>query len=143
MDFLQHISMELLALIAGTLLTATLLDDFLVDAVSKIPVIGKILAPIVRRITPRFRQWLHDRVPKAAEAAVQQAEGHLPQTGAGAVKKEMAVAALQTAEPGLRATDAEREIQAAFDRLVGQQKLAEQAAKVAPPATASGAAVVP
>lgn len=138
MDFIQDFGIQIMLAV----LTLTLIDDFVVDVVSKIPMVGKMLAPIVRRVIPGFKKWLSERVGKQAEAIVAQTEAQFaaaPQTGA--IKKDVATKALVEAMPGLEQIEAEREIQAAFNRLVGQQALAQQAASRAPapkPAAAAG-----
>lgn len=118
----QQLGMELWLAIAGVLVGLTAFDDALAALVSRVPVVGPILAPILRRLSARFRDWLRTRVPASAEAAVKRAEGHIGD-GNGAIKKEAAVAELKAAEPGLTDNETEREIQAAFDRMVGAKKL--------------------
>lgn len=122
MELVQSIGAELLLTIVGILVGLTAFDDAIASVVSRVPVIGGILAPIFRRLSARFREWLRTKVPASAEAAVKRAEGHIGD-GNGAIKKETAVAELKAAEPGLTDPELEREIQAAFDRMVGGRKL--------------------
>lgn len=122
----QQLAMELWLAIAGVVVGLTVFDDAIAALVSRVPVVGPILAPILRRLSARFREWLRTKVPASAEAAVKRAEGHVG-SGNGPIKKEQAVAELKAAEPGLTDPELEREIQAAFDRMVGAKKLEAQA----------------
>lgn len=126
-DILQGHALELVAVIVAAVAGVSLLDDALADIVKRVPVVGPILAPIMRRMSARFRDWMRTRVPASAEAAVKQAEGALGGTDrkAGAEKKAAAVAVLDKAEPGLLESELEREIEAAFQRLIGAERLAQ------------------
>lgn len=121
-EALQGIGLEVIAAIVAALAGLTILDDALAGLVAKVPVIGPILAALVRRLSARFREWMRTKVPASAEAAVKQAEGMIGD-GHGPAKKAAAIETLRAAEPGLRNGELEREIQAAFDRLVGGAKL--------------------
>lgn len=123
---LQNLALELWLAIAGVLVGLTAFDDAIAALVGRVPVVGPILAPILRRLSARFRDWLRTKVPASAEAAVKRVEGHIGD-GAGPIKKEAAIAELKQREPGLTDTELEREIQAAFDRLVGASKLEAKA----------------
>jgi hypothetical protein len=130
----QALGMELWLAIVGVLVGLTAFDDAIAAVVSRVPVVGPILAPIFRRLSARFRDWLRTRVPASAEDAVQRVEGHIGD-GNGAIKKEQAMEELKMAEPGLTETELEREIQAAFDRMVGAKRLEDQATRTTPQVT--------
>lgn len=105
----------LLALLASGALI-TFLNDAVAQLVSRIPVIGGLLAMLVRRASPAFWTWLEGQVKDAAERAVREADAKLP-TASGAARAGVATAVLQQAEPGLTRSQAEIEIEAAYRRL--------------------------
>lgn len=125
LDFVQGIGLDVLATLAAALLATTFLDDAIASALSRVPVFGAPLASVARRLSARFRDWLLERVPRTAEAKVAEVESRISAAGAGKVKAQVAAAELVKAEPGLTQTEAEKEIQAAYDRLLGTAKLAE------------------
>lgn len=115
MEWLQTLGIEALYVVLGIVAGLTLLDDALADAVARVPYIGRVLAPIVRRLSGRFREWIGSRVPASADRVVRDMEAAT--TGApGSVKLKLATRALQDAEPGLIEPEAREAVQAAVDR---------------------------
>lgn len=115
MEWIQSLGTDALYIALGIIAGLTILDDAVADAVARIPWAGKILAPLARRLSGRFREWIGERVPAAADRIVRQTEAET--TGApGAVKLKLATAALQAAEPGLIEPEAREAVQAAVDR---------------------------
>ena len=129
---MEGLTTELLAILAAVIVGLTAFDDAIAAIVSRVPVVGPTLAPILRRLSARFRDWLTKRVRSSAVAAVQEAEGRVG-AGHGELKKDVAVDALKQAEPGLTETELEREIQRAFDRMMGSEALGAQAGRRAAP----------
>lgn len=115
MEWLQGLGVEALYVLLGIVAGLTILDDAIADGVGRIPGVGKILAPIARRLSGRFREWIGSRVPASADRVVRETEAA---TGgaAGAVKLKLATRALQDAEPGLIEPEAREAVQAAVDR---------------------------
>lgn len=115
MEWIQGLGLEALYIALGILAGLTLLDDAVADLVSRIPFAGRILAPLARRLSGRFREWIGERVPSAADRIVRETEAET--AGApGAVKLKLATAALQNAEPGLIEPEARAAVQSAVDR---------------------------
>lgn len=115
MELLQGIGMEALYMVLAIVAGLTILDDALADLASRVPWVGRVLAPIVRRLSGRFREWIGERVPAAADRIVRETEAAT--AGApGAVKLKLATRALQEAEPGLIEPEAREAVQAAVDR---------------------------
>lgn len=115
MEWLSSLGVEVLWTVVAALAALTILDDALADGARRVPWVGPVLAPIVRRLSARFREWLGERVPSAADRIVRQVEADT--AGApGAVKLKLATAALLDAEPGLIEPEARAAVQAAVDR---------------------------
>jgi len=129
MDWIQGVGLEVLGTIAVALFATTVLDDALAAGLSRIPVVGGALAAAARRLSARFRAWMLERVPKTAEGAVKEVEHAIGATGTGAIKAELATEKLEKREPGLTRSEAEREVQAAYDRLMGEKRLAAHEVK--------------
>lgn len=106
------LAVGLIALLAGAL----------VRLVSGIPVVGPILAGIIRLMASNYERWLAERVPKLAEQAVLAVEeryrrSDLPPAERAARKLEEAIRTLQEMAPGLSRSLAERQIEAALARI--------------------------
>jgi hypothetical protein len=114
-NVLQDAGMQVLALVLAALVSATLLDDLLADLAARIPYVGRILAPIVRRLSAGFRAWLGERVPAQADRVVRQTEAIYGPV-AGSTKLQVASQTLAQLEPGLTPTEAQAAVQAAVDR---------------------------
>jgi len=134
LEAIQSVGLEVLATLVAALAATTFLDDAIASALSRVPVVGAMLASVARRFSARFRAWLLERVPRTAEAKVAEVESRIDAPKTGAVKAQVAAAELVKAEPGLTQTEAEREIEAAYHRLIGAQRLAthDERAAVAP-----------
>lgn len=94
----------------------------LVRLVAGIPVVGPILAGIIRMIAGNYERWLSERVPKLAEQAVLAVEekyrrSELPPTERASQKLEEAIQILQTLAPGLSRDIAQKQIEAALARV--------------------------
>lgn len=115
MEWIAGIGTDLLWALLGVVAGLTILDDAVADIVGRIPYAGRFLAPLARRLSGRFREWIGERVPAAADRIVREVEATT--AGApGAVKLKLATAALQAAEPGLIEPEAREAVQAAVDR---------------------------
>lgn len=122
---------EFLLVLLGSVTLATLFHDAVAQLAARVPVIGGLLAVIVRRITPAAWDWLHNRVKEAAERAVRQADAIAPDAD-GRTRAMLARNALMKEQPGLTQSEAEREIEAAFQRVMADHKrAAEETAAVA------------
>lgn len=115
MEWIASIGTDVLWALLGSLAALTILDDAVADLVGRIPYAGRILAPLARRLSARFREWIGERVPAAADRVVREIEAEA-QGAPGAVKLKLATAALQAAEPGLIEPEARAAVQAAVDR---------------------------
>lgn len=114
-EFISQFGIELFALLLGALAGLTLLDDLLADFASRVPLVGPVLAPIMRRLSGRFRSWLSERIPQAADRIVLQVEHEL--AGApGPAKLDAAAERLRRAEPGMTVAESVAAVQAAVDR---------------------------
>lgn len=114
-EVINTFGIELAALLLGALAGLTLLDDLLADFASRIPLIGPILAPIMRRLSGRFRQWISERIPSVADRVVLEIEAELD-GASGPAKLAAATERLRKAEPGLSVAEAQAAAQAAVDR---------------------------
>lgn len=99
-----------------------LVAGLLVRLVAGIPVVGPILAGIIRMIAGNYERWLSERVPKLAEQAVLAVEekyrrSELPPAERASQKLEEAIQILQTLAPGLSRDIAQRQIEAALARV--------------------------
>jgi hypothetical protein len=99
-----------------------LLAGALIALVGRIPVVGPILAGIIRLIAGNYERWLQERVPKLAEQAVLATEEryratHLPAEERARVKLDEAIQALQQMAPGLARDIAQRQVEAALARI--------------------------
>ena len=129
LETIQGIGLDVLATVAAALFATTFLDDAIASGLSRIPVVGAVLAGLARRLSARFRTWALERVPATAEKKVREVESKIDAPGTGAVKASVAAAELVKAEPGLTQSEAEREIEAAFHRVIGSRRLEAQAEK--------------
>ncbi|KZK16653.1 hypothetical protein [Meiothermus taiwanensis] len=94
----------------------------LIAILGKIPVVGPILAGIVRIIAGNYERWLSERVPKLAEQTVLSIEERyrksaLPPEERAQTKLEEAISALQQMAPGLSRDIAQRQVEAALSRI--------------------------
>lgn len=99
-----------------------LVAGLLVRLVAGIPVVGPILAGIIRMIAGNYERWLSERVPKLAEQAVLAVEekyrrSELPPAERASRKLEEAIQILQTLAPGLSRDIAQKQIEAALARV--------------------------
>ncbi len=106
-------------LAAGVIAVAA---GLLVRLVAGIPVVGPILAGIIRMIAGNYERWLSERVPKLAEQAVLAVEekyrrSELPPAERASQKLEEAIQILQTLAPGLSRDIAQKQIEAALARV--------------------------
>ncbi|MBC7292967.1 MAG: hypothetical protein H5T84_02465 [Thermoleophilia bacterium] len=116
------LAVGLLALVAG----------LLIAVLGRIPVIGPLLAGIVRLLVGNYEKWLSERVPKLADLSVLAVEERLaslaklrpeiettllsPQSRAS-TKLKSAVDGLISLAPGLSAADAAQQVEAAVARM--------------------------
>lgn len=94
----------------------------LIAILGKIPVVGPILAGIVRIIAGNYERWLSERVPKLAEQVVLSVEeryrkSNLSFEERAQTKLEEAISALQQMAPGLGRDIAQRQVEAALSRI--------------------------
>lgn len=99
-----------------------LVAGLLVRLVAGIPVVGPVLAGIIRMIAGNYERWLSERVPKLAEQAVLAVEekyrrSELPPAERASRKLEEAIQILQTLAPGLSRDIAQKQIEAALARV--------------------------
>lgn len=99
-----------------------LLAGLLVRLVGSIPVVGPVLAGLIRMLASNYERWLAERVPRLAEQAVLAVEeryrkSDLPPQERAARKLEEAIRTLQELAPGLSRTIAEKQIEAALARI--------------------------
>lgn len=99
-----------------------LLAGLLVRLVGSIPVVGPVLAGLIRMLASNYERWLAERVPRLAEQAVLAVEeryrkSDLPPQERAARKLEEAISTLQELAPGLSRTIAEKQIEAALARI--------------------------
>lgn len=119
MDALQNPAIQTLLLaVLGSAALISLFNDALAQAAARVPVVGGMLAWIVRRLTPAFWAWLETAVKESAERAVRTADA-LATAGvtSNETKKLTASAALERAQPGLSPSQVDREIEAALARV--------------------------
>lgn len=105
-----------------TLGAIALLAGLLVRLVGSIPVVGPVLAGLIRMLASNYERWLAERVPRLAEQAVLAVEeryrkSDLPPQERAARKLEEAIRTLQELAPGLSRTIAEKQIEAALARI--------------------------
>ncbi|AWR86780.1 hypothetical protein [Meiothermus taiwanensis] len=94
----------------------------LIAILGKIPIVGPILAGIVRIIAGNYERWLSERVPKLAEQVVLSVEeryrkSNLSFEERAQTKLEEAISALQQMAPGLGRDIAQRQVEAALSRI--------------------------
>lgn len=99
-----------------------LLAGALVALLGRIPVVGPVLAAMVRILAGNYEKWLSERVPKLAEQAVLSVEERyrrstLPPEERARAKLEEAISALQEMAPGLARDIAQRQVEAALARI--------------------------
>lgn len=101
----------------------SLLAGLLVGVVGKIPVIGPVLAALIRRFAGNYEKWLNERVPKLAEQAVLATEERWRKSGITdpTVRAQQKLAestqTLQSLAPGLSADTAKVQVEAALARV--------------------------
>lgn len=100
----------------------TLFAGGLIALLGKIPIVGPILAGIVRIIAGNYERWLSERVPKLAEQAVLSVEERYRKSALSSeeraqTKLEEAISALQQMAPGLGRDIAQRQVEAALSRI--------------------------
>jgi hypothetical protein len=100
----------------------TLFAGGLIALLGKIPIVGPILAGIVRIIAGNYERWLSERVPKLAEQVVLSVEeryrkSNLSFEERAQTKLEEAISALQQMAPGLGRDIAQRQVEAALSRI--------------------------
>ena len=99
-----------------------LLAGFLIRILGAIPIVGPILARIVRILASNYEKWLSERVPKLAEQTVLAVEekyrsSSMPPLERAATKMEEAIQGLQQMAPGLSRDIAQKQIEAALARI--------------------------
>ena len=116
------LAVGLLALVAG----------LLIAVLGRIPVIGPLLAGIVRLLVGNYEKWLSERVPKLADLSVLAVEERLASLAKlrpeiettllsrqrrASTKLKSAVDGLISLAPGLSAADAAQQVEAAVARM--------------------------
>jgi len=100
-----------------------LLAGALIALVSRIPVVGPVLARIIRVVAGNYERWLAERVPRLAEQAALSVEeryrkaSSVPPEERARAKLEEAMTALQDMAPGLSREITRRQIEAALARI--------------------------
>ena len=126
MELLQNdYAREVLLALLGSGALLALLNDDLAALTQKIPYVGGLAAPVVRRLSPRFAAWLHGEVARSAEQVVLEVEAQAKKTTERGVtkavldveKKAAAVQELRVREPGLTQQQRDEQIERALDRL--------------------------
>ncbi|WP_337871161.1 hypothetical protein [Meiothermus sp.] len=100
----------------------SLLAGLLVAVVSKIPLLGPVLANIIRIIGGNYEKWLSERLPKMAEQAVLAVEerfrkSDLPPEVRAQEKMHQAVELVEQMAPGVNRSVAKASIEAALTRM--------------------------
>jgi hypothetical protein len=101
----------------------SLLAGLLVGVVGKIPVIGPVLAALIRMLAGNYEKWLNERVPKLAEQAVLATEERWRKSGItdptvrAQQKLSESTQTLQSLAPGLSADTAKAQVEAALARI--------------------------
>lgn len=107
------LAVGIIALFAGLLTTL----------VAKIPVVGPVLAGIIRILAGNYEKWLAERLPKLAEQAVLAMEeryrksANLPPEQRAREKLEGALELVQQMAPGLAPRIARANIESALSRI--------------------------
>lgn len=118
MDALSNPAVQTLLLaILGSAALISLFNDALAQAAARVPVVGGLLAWVVRRLTPAFWAWLETAVKESAERAVRTADALSTASTSNESKKLVASAALERAQPGLSPSQIDKEIEAALARV--------------------------
>lgn len=130
----------LLALLASEALI-TFFNDTLAQFAARVPVVGPLLALIVRRATPAFWTWLETQVRDSAERAVREADARtVPGHTDGRTKALLARGVLANAQPGLTPAQVESEIERAYQRVKADAQRAAREVEKAAAKTAERAA---
>ena len=116
---------ELLLALLGSGALIALLNDDLAALAQRLPVVGGVAAPLVRRLSPHFAAWLRGEVARSAEQVVLEIEAQaIKKTERGVTKavlnvekKAAALRELRVREPGLTAKQRDEEIERALERL--------------------------
>lgn len=100
----------------------SLLAGLLVAVLGKVPLIGPILASLVRIIGGNYEKWLAERLPKMAEQAVLAVEerfrkSDLPPEVRAAEKMREAVELVEQMAPGINRSIARASIESALTRM--------------------------
>lgn len=101
----------------------SLLAGLIIRIIIKIPIIGPVLARIIRIIAGNYEKWLNERVPKLAEQAVLATEERwrksalVDSTYRAAQKLEESTKILQSLAPGLSDNIAKVQVEAALARV--------------------------
>lgn len=100
----------------------SLLAGLLVAVLSKVPLIGPVLASLVRIIGGNYEKWLAERLPKIAEQAVLAVEeryrkSDLPPEVRATEKMREAVELIEQMAPGVNRSIAKAAIDSALTRM--------------------------
>lgn len=101
----------------------SLFAGLLIGVVGKIPMIGPVLAGIIRMLAGNYEKWLNERVPKLAEQAVLATEERwrksaiIDPTVRAQQKLSESTQTLQSLAPGLSADTAKAQVEAALARI--------------------------
>ncbi|MCL6527652.1 MAG: hypothetical protein K6T57_12320 [Thermaceae bacterium] len=101
----------------------SLLAGLIIGVVGNVPVVGPLLAGIIRMLAGNYEKWLTERVPKLAEQAVLSTEEKfrnappLPAAERASQKMETALDILKQSAPGLSADQARAQVEAALARI--------------------------
>lgn len=100
----------------------SLLAGLLVAVVSKVPLLGPVLAGIVRIIGSNYEKWLSERLPQVAEQAVLAVEerfrkSDLPPEVRAQEKMRQALELVEQMAPGVSRSVAKAAIEAALTRM--------------------------
>ncbi len=100
----------------------SLLAGLLVAVLSKVPLIGPVLASLVRIIGGNYEKWLAERLPKIAEQAVLAVEeryrkSDLPPEVRATEKMREAVELIEQMAPGINRSIAKAAIDSALTRM--------------------------
>ncbi|GIW33780.1 hypothetical protein [Meiothermus sp.] len=100
----------------------SLLAGLLVAVVGKVPIIGPVLASLVRIIGGNYEKWLAERLPKIAEQAVLAVEeryrkSDLPAEVRSTEKMREAIELVEQMAPGVNRSIAKAQIESALTRM--------------------------
>lgn len=111
----------------------SLLAGALIGLLGKVPIVGPVLAAIVRIIGGNYEKWLTERLPQMAEQAVLAVEDRyrksdLPPEVRASEKMREAIEVIEQMAPGINRSMAKTAIDAALTRM--RHSYMEQKAKV-------------